>query len=111
MGTWFERKGERGIMTVRTEQQEGVVGVSDMVDIDQPDTSFSETVVDRMEWQFVGRERDGAFRVLSACEAFFLGCRDHLPISNETSSGVMVHSVDSESIHASSLLNYENIGR
>jgi hypothetical protein len=49
VGARFERQGDRRVVAVHAEQQGGIVGIGDVIDIDQRDPGLTQAIVDRVE--------------------------------------------------------------
>ncbi len=98
----LQRQGDRRLVAVVPEEQEGIVRVGDVVNLDEADTGLAQAVVDRVVRQLVGGEGDRSLAVLDAGEALLLGRRHHPSVHDQARRGVVVDRVDAERVHPSS---------
>src|SRR6185436_16203048 len=74
----------------------------DVIDLGERDTRFVQAVVDRVERQLPGRERNRPLAVLDAREALFLGGGDDLAVDDERRRGIVEGGIDAEGDHRGS---------
>src|SRR6266567_4503588 len=90
-------------IAVTTKQQIRVVGVSNVIDINEGDTSLSQAVVDGVKRQFIGCKGDGSLAVFDTGETLFLHRRNHSSILYQARCRVMIDRIDTQNIHVRSL--------
>ena len=99
MRAWLQRQRDGRLVAMAAEQEKGIVGVGDVIDVDETDPGFPQAVVDRVERQLVRGEGDRPLGVLDAREAFLLHRRNDPAIVDQTGRGVVIDRVDAKDVH------------
>ena len=81
------------------EENKGIIGISNVVQIDQPDIFARETVMNGVEGQLVRGKRHRPFTVLDVGKALFLRGGNHFSVLNQTGGRIMIGGIDAEGIH------------
>src|SRR5690606_17427601 len=85
------------------QQERRVERVGDVVYLGQVDPGLAQAVVDGVEGQFPGGERDRTLAVLDPGEALLLRGGNHPAVRDQAGSRVVVDGVDAERVHRASL--------
>jgi hypothetical protein len=96
---WLQGQRDGRLVAMAAEQEKGIVGVGDVIDVDEADPGFPQAVVDRVERQLVRGEGDGPLGVLDTREAFLLRCCDDPAILHQTGRGVVIDRVEAKDVH------------
>src|SRR5579884_2508732 len=96
----LQRQGQRGIMTMRTEQNVGIIRISHGIDIRQSNSSLAQAIIDGMKGEFVGRKGNRSLAMLHMGKTLFLGSSQHHAILYKAGSRIVVGCIYAQGIHA-----------
>jgi hypothetical protein len=105
VGARLERQGERGLIEGTSHLDGRIEPVGDMGDVGELNRRLAQAIVDGVEGQLPGRERNRPLAVLDPGEPLFFGRGNDLAVLDQTRRRVVERGIDPQRVHPTTLIS------